>query len=263
MVFTAGGLRKLQIIHIIFENRNSYIANLESRLLKVNDLYFPKDDSPATILAHFQKSGKASPIYKDLTGKDGKMDPADTVSKLVQTMNSKLANKPITSAVMGYRTLEATTCGWQKTPRGSRARDFPLLARAAIVERWRQKTFRGPLVSEPTVAYLRHALEEALSSFAVETYVNGKPVNQWEFRDGFVVPHPSNPPLDHGDDCVAIVQENEQALNDKDELKRIIRPIQSSPLASAGGTSHGRLELNVHRALEKLMKVKLTPLRVC
>jgi hypothetical protein len=265
MMFMADGLCKLQIIHMIFEQRTSYIADLESRLLKVNDLYFPDDDRPATILAtHFQKSGKSSPIYKELTGKDGKKDPADTTTKLVQLMHSSLAGKDTATDVLGYRTLDTTTCGWQKIPRNSRARDFPPIARAAIVERWRQKEFRKPLVLETTVAYLRVALEAQLSEFAVATFVDGKAINKWRFRDGFVAPIPLTvPPLNEEEDCIAIVQENEQAQKDMDELKRIIRSIQSSPLASVEGTSHGPLESNVHWALEKLTKVKLITLRVC
>ena len=262
MMFMTDGLRKLQLIHMIFEQRKRYVADLESRLLKVDDLYFPDDDRPATILAtHFQKSGRSSPIYKDLAGKDGNMDPAGTATRLVQVMHSRLANKPTDTKVMGYRILDATTCSWQKISRSSRARDFPPIARAAIVERWRQKEFRKPLVLLTPVGYFRMALEDMLSNFAVATYVDGKPVNQWEFRDGFVAPDPP-PMLNEGDDCITIVQENEQAQNDKDELKRIVRAIQSSPLASVEGTSHGRLELNVHRALEKLMKVKFIPLGV-
>lgn len=265
MMFMADGLCKLQIIHMILENRKTYIADLESRLLKVNDLYFPDDDRPATILAtHFQKSDKSSPLYKELTGKDGKMDPADTTARLVQVMHSKLAGKSTATDVRGYRILDVTTCGWQKIPRSSRARDFPPIARAAIVERWRQKEFRKPLVVDTTVAYLRIAVEDQLSEFAVATDVDGKATNEWQFRDGFVAAVPLNvPPLNGGEDCIAIVQENEQAQNDKDELKRIIRAIQSSPLASVERTSDGPLELNVHRVLEKLMKVRLIALRVC
>jgi hypothetical protein len=202
---------------------------------------------------------KQTPILKDFT--DAVPEAAKAASSLALELARSLKDKtnPDNIDLFGIKVVQGTTYQWKNIPAGSRKRDLGLLAKCAILEIFNINSYRKNIV-DSSVAHLRDRISKAVAAATEPVHRDGKTLLEWNFSDGLetstdITEIPQTATTSQG--RMAEIYSTQRPNEQIDEIKVIIKAVESSSAAWYDSSGGHHIESNVAETLGLLIKVRL------
>jgi hypothetical protein len=249
------------VYECIWDSRGSYLADLEVHLTPFLNMLH-REETSASINAYFvapHDQPNDFPEWKaDLIDVSDRDKLVDLLVKSMLAVASGKQTEESQPDLIGWPLLLRTSFPWREVDPKTRKALYTTLAKIAIIEIHRLKRYIKPIVTQTSIYHLRMHFISRLSPLAVAQYVNDKYIYKWNFYDQFKPANVQNVPPDSKlpfADRLLSVSTDESKTHAHDQIKKLIKRIESFPWATIDGEAGSLLEHNVEITLRDFIQV--------